>query len=257
MITLSNALAQVSTAGEPLPPLWPEFVQQGVSFRQGNLVVIAAGPGGNKSVLAMNLVVRSGVPALYVSADTDQFTTGLRAAALMSGDPLPRVEAAMKTPEGEKYRRLIEQISRHVQWVFDGSPSIDDIRDEVEAFGLVYGCFPQLIVIDNLMNIYSDEEDHTAMRHNIEAFNILARESGACVVVLHHLVGEYESGEKPPSLSALIGKVGKMPSLVLTLFRGQFGDLGVCICKNRYGPADPRGNLRVYLSTNPEKARIG
>lgn len=257
MITLSNALAQVSTAGEPLPAIWPEFVQNGVSFRQGNLVVIAAGPGGNKSVLAMNLVVRAGVPALYISADTDQFTTGLRAAALMSGDPLPRVEAAMKTPAGQKYRDMIDQISRHVQWSFDGSPSIDDIRDEVEAFAYVYGCFPQLIVVDNLMNVFSEEEDHTAMRHNIEALNILARESGACVVVLHHLVGEYESGDNAPGLSALMGKVGKMPSLVLTLFRGNFGDLGVCVVKNRFGPADPRGHMRMYLNTDLERVKIG
>lgn len=257
MITLSNALAQVSRAGEPLPDIWPEFVQQGVSFRQGNLVVIAAGPGGNKSVFAMNLALRSGVPSLYVSADTDSFTSGLRAAALLSGDPLPRVEAVLKAPEGEKYRRILDEVSRHVQWTFEGSPSIDDIRDEVEAFAYVYGCFPQLVVVDNLMNVYSDEDDNTAMRHNVEALNILARETGACVVVLHHTVGEYESGERPPGLGALIGKIGKMPSLVLTLFRGDFGDLGVCIVKNRFGPADPRGNLRIYLKANLERVRIG
>lgn len=256
MISLATALSQVSEAGEPLPPIWEEFVQNQVDFRQGQLVVVAAGPGGGKSVFAVNLVVRTGEPALYVSADTDHFTTGLRVGALLSGDPLPRVEQAMKAGQGERYERLIGRLE-HVRWAFESSPTIDDIKDDVQAFGLMYGCYPKLVVIDNLMNIYSDEEDNTGLRHSIESLNILARESGACVVVLHHTTGEYESGDVPPSLGALMGKVGKMPSLVLTMFRGRGGDLGICVVKNRFGPADPRGYMRIYMKADLERVRIG
>lgn len=256
MLTLSSALSVTSNAGEPLPPVWEQFVQQGVDFRQGQLVVIAAGPGGGKSVLAVNLVVRARVPALYVSADTDHFTTGMRVASLLSGQTLSVVEAGMKGTEAEKYDRLIADVD-YVRWAFESTPTVDDIRDDVEAFAHVYGCYPQIVVVDNLMNVYSDEEDNTGLRHNIEALNILARESGACVVVLHHITGEYESGDRPPALGALIGKVGKMPSLVLTMFRGQYNDIGVCVVKNRFGPADPRGYLRVYLPADLERVRVG
>jgi predicted ATP-dependent serine protease len=256
VIPLSTALAQTSEAGEPLPAVWQEFVEHQVEFRQGQLAVIAAGPGGGKSVLAVNLVVRTGEPALYISADTDSFTTGLRVGALMSGDPLPKVEAAMKSGRGEKYQRMIGSLE-HVRWAFESSPTVDDIRDDIEAFAHVYGCYPKLVVVDNLMNIYSDEEDNTALRHSVESLNIMARESGACVVVLHHITGQYESGDIPPSLGALLGKVGKMPSLVLTMFRGNYGDLGICIVKNRFGPADPRGHLRMYLNADLERVRVG
>lgn len=256
MLTLSNALAIPSEAGAPLPAVWQELVEHHVEFRQGQLVVLAAGPGGNKSVFALNLVVRARVPALYISADTDHFTTALRTASLLSGDPLPKVEEGMKGGRREHYERMIEDID-HVQWAFESSPTVDDIRDDVEAFAHVYGCYPSIVVVDNLINVFSDEEDNTALRHNIEALNILARESGACVVVLHHTTGEYESGDVPPTLGALMGKIGKMPSLVLTMFRGQYGDLGVCIVKNRFGPADPRGHMRIYLPVDLARVRVG
>lgn len=256
VITLSSALSRASQAGEPLPSVWPELVQEGVEFRRGQLVVIAAGPGGNKSVFAVNLAVRAHVPALYISADTDHATTGVRVASLLSGDPTPAVEAGMKGDQAEKYERMIESLD-YIRWAFETSPTVEDIRDDVEAFAHVYGCYPELVIVDNLINVYSDEEDNTALRHSIEALNILARESGACVVVLHHLTGAYESGDSPPNLGALIGKVGKMPSLVLTMFRGEYGDLGICIVKNRFGPADPRGFMRCYIRTDQQRMRIG
>jgi hypothetical protein len=84
----------------------------------------------------------------------------------------------------------------------------------------------------------------------------LAAECGAAVLVLHHLTGEYESSDRPAPLGALIGKVSKPATLVLTLFRGDYGDVGVCVVKNRFGKADPRGYMRVYLETNLERMSV-
>lgn len=256
MLTLARALSMPSNAGQPLPQIWPQFVQQGVELRQGQLAVLASGPGGGKSLMAMNVAVFSKVPALYFSADTDHYTTSLRVASLLSGDRLPQVEHGMANGQRQHYSNLLNRVD-NVRWVFEPAPTIEDIAEHVDVFAHVFGEYPQLIVIDNLGNIYSSEDDNTALKHSVESLNVIAKESGACVLILHHLVGEYESGDRPPPLSALIGKVGKVPSLVLTMFRGDFGDIGVCVVKNRFGPADPRGNSRVYLHADMEKAKVG
>jgi hypothetical protein len=76
------------------------------------------------------------------------------------------------------------------------------------------------------------------------------------VVVLHHLTGSYDDGQSIPPLSALEGKVSKLPSMVLNLFNGNRGDIGVAVVKNRFGAANPAGKLYVFLDTDLERVQI-
>jgi hypothetical protein len=89
----------------------------------------------------------------------------------------------------------------------------------------------------------------------------LAHPPNACVVMLHHLTGEYDDGNKPAPLSALIDKVSKLPEQVLTLHRaglhmGTPTQMGVSIVKNRDGSSDASGQLIVYLDYAPDYARL-
>lgn len=257
MRTLTTAIKKSGDIGDPLPQVWSEFEMEDIAFRQGQLAIVAAGPGGGKSLLALNYAVRCGKPTLYFSADTDPYTTGVRAAALLTGHPIHNVENGFQAGGGA-YAEPLNRIGEQVRWSFDRNPSIEDLAETTQAFGHLYGEYPALIVVDNLSNLYTGEDDdNKALRRSMEALNILAGESGSCVMVLHHLTGEYESGDKPPPLSALSGKVGKLPSLALTLFRAKHGDMGVCVVKNRFGPADPSGAFRTYLPIQLDKGRIG
>ena len=254
MKSLRSSLREAEGMGEPLPPVWQEFVQLGVEFRRGSLCLVAAAPGIGKSLVANTLAVRARTPSLYFSADTDAYTVSTRIGAMLLGDTINNMESRLS--EDVVAARLASL--DYLRWCFDPSVDIDRIVDDVRAFDMLYGEPPHLIVIDNLSNMFSPEPNpYLAHRFNMEALNILAKETGACVVVLHHLTGEYESGDRPPPMGSIEGKIAKLPGLVLTMFRGKYGDIGVCVCKNRFGPAEPGGGLRCYLKADLERVRIG
>lgn len=256
MRALTSALREAGAAGEPLPEVFPQLRQMQADIRLGELTMIASAPGVGKSVLASILAIGIKKPSMVFSADTSAHTTAVRCAAHLTGRPVSEVDGIMST-DRTYYDRVLREGAGHVQWDFSPMPSIKDLFAEVESFAVAYGDYPHLIVVDNLRNIYSEEEDYAALRHSAEALRTLAVETGSAVVVLHHLTGEYESGDNPPSLAALEGKVGKFPALVLTLSNGKSGDMRVSVVKNRYGPASPAGRLCFFLPVDMQRMRIG
>lgn len=263
MLSLSRARRTQGTAGEPLPAVFRALASQGVHFRQGWLCVIAAAPGVGKSLLSLTLAIRSGVPTLYFSADTDQATMTIRAAAMVSGWRTEDVEQAIDAGMTEALDVQLHKWS-HIQFNFLASPTATDLECELKAFRQVYGDWPQLIVMDNITNL--DNETGNDGFQNLEAtcdfLHELARETGACIVALHHVTGEYDDGQKPPSLSSLRGKISKVPELVLALHRVG-GDtleggrvMGVSPVKNRAGKSDPSGGWFMQLGVDLERMAI-
>jgi predicted ATP-dependent serine protease len=246
LFNLIDALNQSNGAGDPIPPIWRQWVDHGIELRRGSLHLFAAGPGVGKSVAALTIALKSGVPTLYQCADTDAFTTTTRMASALTHKPLTEVQAAFSANEAQDYKNLIKQVT-HIRWDFNGQPTVEDVYNNAEAFAHMYGEYPHLIIVDNLSNVFSDEDDMSALRHISEQLNLLARETQSAVITLHHLTGEYESGDVPPPLGALIGKVSKIPAVILNLFRATSGDMGFCIVKNRFGNAMANGKLRAYV----------
>ena len=257
MRSLGGALAASGTTGQPLPAVFRAFVENDIEIRRGQLTLIASGPGAGKSIVALSIAVRTGVPTLMISPDSDAFTSATRAAAMLTGDPLGHVESAMRMGYDEQYLSFLRTLD-NMRWEFEQAPSLAEISDATTAFGHLYGEYPHLIVVDNLGNVYGDsDDDNVSLKHSVEQLKVLAAESSAAVIALHHLTGEYDSSDRPAPLAALIGKVSKPAAVVLTLFRGKYDDIGVCIVKNRFGKADPRGYLRAYLDTDLERMKVG
>lgn len=253
---LATALTEVGEGGEPIPTVFDELYVEGAQIRMGELTLIASAPGVGKSLIAVTLAVKARVPTLFFSADTRPFTTGVRIGAMLTGRTIAEVDHAMRNGQKQEYVNLISSKTPHIAWQFNSCPTVKDIEQDVAAFAVKWGDYPHLIVVDNLRNVYSDEDDYTGFRHNMEALNILAAETGSAVVLLHHVIGGYDDGDKVPSLSALEGKVSKLPSMVLNLFNGNRGDIGCAIVKNRYGAANPAGRLFVYFDTDLERVQI-
>ena len=116
----------------------------------------------------------------------------------------------------DKYLNKMDKI----QWVFDSSPSLDDIEMELKAYIELYGVAPELIVIDNLMNVAAETDNEWAgLRAIMMELHDLARKTEACVLVLHHVSegSEYGTGINPPPRRAIHGKVSQLCSLILTL----------------------------------------
>ncbi|WP_440066382.1 DnaB-like helicase C-terminal domain-containing protein [Streptosporangium sp. OZ121] len=257
MYVLERARAKVGDAGAALPTPFKRLTREGVVFRRGQLHLIAAGPGVGKSALSLTLAVAARVETLYFSADSDAATQYERTAAMLSGREIHEIA---KMVEAGETRYLDSKLAslRKLRWCFDSSPTLDMIENHVKAWAYVYGTYPEMIVVDNVGDISPDVEErgHIALESVMDYLADLARQTGACVIALHHLTGDYDDGAQPPPLSALKGKISKKPSLVLNLFRPEEGKLGVVVAKNRHGRPDPAGQYRLALNSDLARMSI-
>jgi hypothetical protein len=111
-------------------------------------------------------------------------------------------------------------------------------------------------VVDTLLNIAGSGDDSTArMGQAMEEFHALAQLTGAHVLVLHHVTGQYDDGDKPVPLGGLVNKLSKLPAQILTLYTRD-GDVFACPVKNRQGKADPDGSMQVRLRFDKERMRF-
>ena len=258
MLTLTRAWSGVTTKATPLPDVWKTLKDKQIRFRRGQLTMVAAAPNAGKSMFALVYAMRAQVPTLFFSADTDVTTVMIRAASHLSGHAQITVESNLTT-SSIYYDEYFEK-SKHIQWVFDSSPSLDDIELEVKAYQELNGVPPELIVVDNLMNVAAETDNEWAgLRAIMMELHDLARNTEACVLVLHHVseASEYGDGTNPPARRAIQGKVSQLPSLQLTLGYDPLGKiLKVAAVKNRFGPNSADGKEYVTLNANYAACQI-
>lgn len=236
MLKLSRAWSGVTTRATPLPDVWKNLVKQSIKFRRGQVCMVAAAPNAGKSMFALIYAIKAQVPTLFFSADTDTATVMIRAAAHLSGHSQLAVEQNIEKRADYYSAHLVN--TSHIQWVFDSSPSLDDIEMEIKAYLELYGIAPQLIIIDNLMNVAAETDNEWAgLRAIMMELHDMARKTEACVLVLHHVSeqSEYGSPMMPPPRRAIHGKVSQLPALILTLGYDPTGLLRVAAVKNRFG----------------------
>lgn len=243
MRTLSRSLTHGETGGQALPAPLRALTDLEVSIRSSEVSMISGVPGAGKSSLALYLALRTGVPTLYVCADTASFTMTLRLAAMLTGLPQSDVERRIQAPGGVEWARGVLAEAGHIVWSFDSAPSLNDIDAELRAFEEVMGANPELIVIDNLIDVADGAGDEwQVLRQAMKELKYLARDTGAAVLLLHH-TSEGVKYEKCPPRSALQGKVAQLPALILTVHSDPATNtMHIAAVKNRYGAADPSGN---------------
>ena len=258
MLSLTRAWSGVTTKAAPLPDVWKTLKDKQIRFRRGQLCMVAAAPNAGKSMFALIYAIKAARPTLFFSADTDITTVMIRAAAHLSGHEQVTVEPNLDSNPGY-YEKHFEKIG-HIQWVFDSSPSLDDIELEVKAYQELYGIAPELIVVDNLMNVAAETDNEWAgLRAIMMELHDLARNTEACVLVLHHVSeqSEYGDGTLPPPRRSIHGKVSQLPSLMMTLGYDPMGKmLKVAAVKNRFGPNSADGKDWVSLDTNYAACQI-
>lgn len=242
--------------GAPLPVRWRTFEQNKVRFYQGDLSMIAGPPACGKSVIAMNLALTSGVPTLYIMCDMGRFKTAVRAASIVTGVPQESVRADLETDAGvRKYADAMKKVS-NVWFEFDSSPTPAEIAEMVEAFEVVWGIPPRLVVLDNLMNLHSgNENEWSGLRDLAKVFHYLATELGSHVMLLHHLnLGGLNMGYPGP-INSLKGQISELPSIIITVTRGQ-GEILLAKVKNRDGDCDPTGRSWFSLAFDGPTVRL-
>jgi len=249
----------------------------GANIRKGQLTLIAAGSGVGKSSMitfvAMNMKDREldRIPTLYFSADSDVTTFGIRAGTMAAGNLFTSDVEALILNKDPGILETIQEATSHIWVSFDSSPSCVDIQNEIEAYALVNGDYPELIVVDNLMDIRTGMDDRAGQDAVLDFLKQTARTTQAAVVVLCHVVAtgkgkddngkpidvDYASGKYPIPLSGIMNKLDKRPRLILTLYQVEETVLGICIVKNNNGRRDAEGQLQVHVPWIKERMWIG
>ena len=259
MLDLSRAWGGVLTKATPLPDVWNCLAAKHIKFRRGQVCMVAAAPNAGKSMFALIYAMKAQVPTLFFSADTDTTTVMMRAAAQSSGHTQVSVEANLSN-NSHHYDSHFAKFS-HIKWVFDSNPSLDDIELEIKAYVELYGEAPELIVIDNLMNVSAETDNEWAgLRAIMMELHDMARKTEACVLVLHHVSeqSEYGNPSNPPARRAIHGKVSQLPALILTLgYDPSQQVLRVAAVKNRFGPHTADASDFATLYVNYAACQIG
>ncbi len=255
MRTLARAVGSKDIGGEPLPTVFRTFEINKIVIRRAEVSMIAGTPGAGKSTLALAIALRTKVPTLYISADTNAHTMAMRLLSMISGQS-QSVAEQMLMENVDESRKVINENSGHIFWSFESAPTLVDLDLEVSAFEELWGCPPTLIVVDNLMDIANDGgEEFAGMRSTIKELKYLARDTNAAVLILHHTKESYPGNPCQPR-SALQGMVAQLPALICTVGSNAPGYIAVAPVKNRYGKADPSGDTSFWLQFNPEMMEV-
>ena len=242
MQTARRAVRTRGRVGNKLPQPYVALDAMGVYFRQGQVSLIVAAPGGGKTAFALNYALKAGVPCLYIAADLDLYSMGMRTMAIESGKFVDEIEAAIEAdlelPDG----------APQVVFGSDSSPTIADIVDEVRAYVEIHGQFPPLLIVDNLINVVGQGESvWHSVRQAVDQLHELARTAEIHVMILGHATGMYGDGTLKIPLSGIEHKPGNNARLVLTLDRPNLNTINVRIVKHNGGKADGNGGLFVQL----------
>ena len=254
MESLGQAARAKDVGGHALPSAWPSLEARGVQIRTGELSVIAGAPASGKSSFALATAYRMRVPTLYICADTAAWTVTLRAIAMVSGLHQHQVESRLLADPHACDGAL--QDLKNIRWCFEPSPSLDDIDQEVAAYEEVYGRNPDLIVVDNAIDVADGPDEWQSLRRTMRELKYLAADTGAAVVVLHHVTEAIPVPDgQAPARYSILGKDTRLPSLVLTL-TNQEGWLGCAVVKSRYSESDPHGKNPTWFSFDGSRMRL-
>lgn len=253
MERLTQVLRRKDQSGEPLPDFLAALHNSGVRFRRAQTCLIVGQPGSGKSMFALFAAVRSKVRTLYISADTDSKTMLWRASACVMQTPVNDVAAMIGTSADVLVEEALAEVDRHILFDWTSNPRLSDIQLETLAAEEVWGAYPQMIVVDNLMNVINDEggDDYSGMRHSMQAFHSLARKTGAAVLVLHHASLNRTKEGEPAPMNAIIGQVSALPEMILSVML-EDDTYKVAVVKNRHAKANMGGNRQIELAASAE-----
>lgn len=224
--------------------------------------MLAGPPGSFKSTFALNLAVRwaaEGLRILYVSADSDQFTVAKRCAGIITGDHMATIEGTLR--QGA-YANALSQLSR-VHWEFKPL-QVRAIDDRVVAIDNMHGAKPDVIFVDNLMNMVESPTDYPGQMTMVRDLDEMARGASAHICILHHTQEHTQKKQKaftPQPIWEIQGKVNQFPRLILTFGAAveqeyEWGHLMVANVKNTNGPSDRSGNTYADFNINTANARV-
>lgn len=245
--TARRGVRLAKRTADPLPRVeWmAPLYENGYDFYRGMVSMIAGVPGSMKSMFTLAFANATGLDTLYFSADSDAASQLSRLAAMNSGVDSHYARTHLDTAEGVK---ALE--GAKIQFCFDDDPDLPTMQDEVDAWVEKYNSYPDIIVVDNLRNVWAGEgsgSEHGAYKATQQMMIKIARYTGACVITLHHMVlpsaNDKNADEKmryPRAQYEIDGKVSQLPDFILSVAKDG-NEFRYAVVKDRYSTYDPSG----------------
>lgn len=256
MYSLVQSLRAKGHSGEPLPTAYPSLSENDVLFNRGQLVLIASAPGVGKSVFALSIALWSTASTLYLSADSGPDVQLARSYAMATGQPMSVANQTVQSGDWQALNRALGEVPLKID--YSASPTPQSIRTALDAYTEQYGEFPELVIVDNVLDVVmeEDEESDVSTSDSLTAYlHDMARSTSACIIGLHHVTGPYNDGDVVVPLTGLKGQIGRVPEMVLTLSEG-LDMLCVSPVKNRTGFQDKTGNSFLELGFDKQRVAI-
>lgn len=256
MQTLSRSVGRASDAAEPLPMPFTTWQSRGIRFRRSSVSMIAGLPASYKTMLTLNLIVGMKVPTLAFNTDSSLETVRARLLAIASGRPTEETES-WPFSQPQKAAELLSAYD-FLKCDFRPDPTLDDIWLETYAYAEVHGRWPEQIVIDIVSDVGHEAGDEWAtLRDLMRQSKVLARDTGAHVLLVHHASDSPGTKRPCPRRSDIHGKVAAIPELIITCGMDDMGRLCAACVKNRHAKADKDANDFFPMDLHAERASVG
>ncbi|ROR95534.1 AAA domain-containing protein [Salana multivorans] len=261
MFTASRALSRNISDGKELPrvPWLRDLYRYGCTPRHGQVVMVVGRSGSGKSALTMAWVQDMGLPTLYFSGDMSAFDASTRLASMVSGETVPMIEAAFDAGTQTEYVDALAESK--VTFVFGAPITWQRVTDALEAYVELWDAYPEVLVIDNLMDLDGAESDYSVQMEAMSIVTELARETGATVFILHHASDKTMDAKNapydPPNRADVKGGLSEKPEISLSIaLDPRRGTANVAVIKNRNGRSDPTARHFIEIGTEPELSRF-
>ena len=259
MYTPKRAFSRVGNIGQRLPDPYRSLGRENIHFRRGATSMIAGVPGAFKSVLALNMVerwAREHIRTMYFSPDGDEFTVVRRLSGIVTGDDSDVIESRMIRHDVDRYEQALASLEgvevEYEQFEFE------ELVIRVKQYEAVYGAYPDVIVIDNLIDFASSPYSWDEMQSFIKNLDGLAKEIKCHVLVLHHakLPDTNPNARnplppgRPPASHMIQGRMTQFPTVALTLGADGLNLQAACV-KNRNGRQYPDASRSIGFTVMP------
>ncbi len=268
MLTAQQAFRQSAASMPPLPlppelkALWSFGGGAGVIPRQGQFITISGRSGSQKSGFALFWVRKMGLPALYISGDMTPFEATSRLAGMETGHTQADIEQWWSDPiEGQVYTAALQD--SNISFSFGNPITEDALIGELNAWVEIHNSYPEIVVIDNLMDMEGcAEEDNSALRGAMSYLYGLVMDTGCTVILISHATDKSDRGESLPGMPAsrreVKGGIAEKPQIMLSVaLDPDTLEFRVAVIKNRNGPQDPSAKTYAILQAYPEVTRFG
>jgi len=222
--------------------------------------MIAGRSGTQKSGFGLWWTVQMNLPTLYLSADMSAFTASSRVAAMQTGMTTSAIEAQMLAGGAGRQDVLDSMNGLNLTFAF-GPITWPGVDAELEAYVELHNAYPEVMVIDNLMDIDGAASDYAVQMDCLQIISDLSRATGATIIVMHHASDKGWEAKSdpwsPPSRDQVKNGLAEKPELSLGVgFNPRSFEYYIAVLKQRMGPSDPTAQSYATIRIDPERTRF-